>query len=335
MELHNENLKMKPEFSVIIPLLNKGPYIERAIFSVLHQTFQNFEIIVIDGGSEDNGPEMVKNLKDPRIHFLVQQGKGVSNARNEAIASAKSDFIAFLDADDEWMLDFLQTIVNLIKKYPYAGIFATKFTIKTKNQAVTTYQNKMLPNGQWEGIIPKYFLAAAISEPLTTSAIALPKHIFYEFGGFPQGISYGEDMLLWGKIALKYDIAYSNFIGAIYHLEAENRLSNLPPSRFDPYPFAGYAQKELLDNRIVEEKIDEVKEYIASKEINRAYYFYSAGDLKTARIIARSINTKFLIAKKIKLTILLNTPRPLFNIGKSIAHHIRNYFPNFCIELMD
>jgi hypothetical protein len=108
--------------------------------------------------------------------------------------------LPFLDADDEWMPDFLQTIVKLHNKHPYAGIFATKFYIKTKNCVTTTYENMMLPKGQWEGIITKYFLVAAISEPLTTSAIALPKHIFYEFEGFPEGINYGEDMLLWGLV---------------------------------------------------------------------------------------------------------------------------------------
>lgn len=326
---------MKPKFSVIIPLLNREMYINRSIQSVLNQTVQDFEIIVIDGGSKDEGPNLVKSFKDQRIQLIQQKGRGVANARNEGIKISQTEFIAFLDADDEWMPDFLQTIVKLHNKHPYAGIFATKFYIKTKNRVTTTYENMMLPKGQWEGIITKYFLVAAISEPLTTSAIALPKHIFYEFGGFPEGINYGEDMLLWGKIALKYDIAYSNHIGAIYHLEAENRLSEIPSYRYDPYPFVKYAQKELLKNRIIDQKIEEIQEYIASKEINRAYFYYTAGKLKIAQSIAESIKTRFLISKKIKLTILLRTPLPLFIFGKKVTHYIRNYYPNFCIELMD
>jgi len=326
---------LKPKFSVIIPLLNREMYINRSIQSVLNQTVQDFEIIVIDGGSKDEGPNLVKSFKDQRIQLIQQKGRGVANARNEGIKISQTEFIAFLDADDEWMPDFLQTIVKLHNKHPYAGIFATKFYIKTKNRVTTTYENMMLPKGQWEGIITKYFLVAAISEPLTTSAIALPKHIFYEFGGFPEGINYGEDMLLWGKIALKYDIAYSNHIGAIYHLEAENRLSEIPSYRYDPYPFVKYAQKELLKNRIIDQKIEEIQEYIASKEINRAYFYYTAGKLKIAQSIAESIKTRFLISKKIKLTILLRTPLPLFIFGKKVTHYIRNYYPNFCIELMD
>jgi len=326
---------LKPKFSVIIPLLNREMYINRSIQSVLNQTVQDFEIIVIDGGSKDEGPNLVKSFKDQRIQLIQQKGRGVANARNEGIKISQTEFIAFLDADDEWMPDFLQTIVKLHNKHPYAGIFATKFYIKTKNRVTTTYENMMLPKGQWEGIITKYFLVAAISEPLTTSAIALPKHIFYEFGGFPEGINYGEDMLLWGKIALKYDIAYSNHISAIYHLEAENRLSEIPSYRYDPYPFVKYAQKELLKNRIIDQKIEEIQEYIASKEINRAYFYYTAGKLKIAQSIAESIKTRFLISKKIKLTILLRTPLPLFIFGKKVTHYIRNYYPNFCIELMD
>jgi len=191
---------LKPKFSVIIPILNREMYINRSIQSVLNQTVQDFEIIVIDGGSKDEGPNLVKSFKDQRIQLIQQKGRGVANARNEGIKISQTEFIAFLDADDEWMPDFLQTIVKLHNKHPYAGIFATKFYIKTKNCVTTTYENMMLPKGQWEGIITKYFLVAAISEPLTTSAIALPKHIFYEFEGFPEGINYGEDMLLWGLV---------------------------------------------------------------------------------------------------------------------------------------
>jgi glycosyltransferase involved in cell wall biosynthesis len=66
---------MKEKISVIIPLLNKGPYISRAFKSVLHQIIQNFDIIVIDGGSQDDGPKIVKNFNDPRTHFLSKAEK--------------------------------------------------------------------------------------------------------------------------------------------------------------------------------------------------------------------------------------------------------------------
>ena len=148
---------MTEKFSVIIPLYNKGPYIVRAIDSVLQQTNQNFEIIVIDGGSEDDGPKIVKEFNNPRIHLLVQSGKGVSNARNEAVNCAKNEYIAFLDADDEWMPKHLETILGLIEKYPQAGMYTTAHKEQTKDGKTQWPDYRYIPNPPWEGLLPDYF----------------------------------------------------------------------------------------------------------------------------------------------------------------------------------
>ena len=123
---------MDKKFSVIIPLFNKGPYIERAIKSVLNQTIQNFEIIVIDGGSDDNGPKIVKDTNDSRIHFLSRREKEFPMHAMKESKSAKNDFIAFLDADDEWMPKHLETILRLIGKFPQAGMYTTAYKRQTR-----------------------------------------------------------------------------------------------------------------------------------------------------------------------------------------------------------
>jgi glycosyltransferase involved in cell wall biosynthesis len=112
-----------PAATIIIPLYNKRSYIGRALDSVLHQSFQDFEIIVVDDGSTDNGAEVVKSYDDPRIRLIRQENKGVSVARNTGADRATADFIAFLDADDEWMPRQLETVSGLRKKFPDAGLF--------------------------------------------------------------------------------------------------------------------------------------------------------------------------------------------------------------------
>ncbi len=114
-------------FSVIIPLYNKATTVERAIRSVLKQTVQDFEIIVVNDGSTDRGPIVVSAINDPRIRLIHQSNAGVSAARNRGIAESKYDLIAFLDADDEWLPEFLETIHQLVRLHPNCVVYAPRY----------------------------------------------------------------------------------------------------------------------------------------------------------------------------------------------------------------
>ena len=102
--------------SIVIPLYNKEKQIAHTLQSVFAQTFQDFEIVIVDDGSTDNSVMEVKKFDDPRVLLIQQSNAGVSAARNRGIEEANGELIAFLDADDEWMPEFLQTILQL-KKY--------------------------------------------------------------------------------------------------------------------------------------------------------------------------------------------------------------------------
>ena len=116
---------MEISFSIIIPLYNKAPYIERAINSVLNQSLQNFEIIVVNDGSSDGGEKIVTKLEDERLKLVSQKNAGVSAARNKGALEAKSEYLAFLDGDDTWEPNFLSELVKLIADFPNAGIYGT------------------------------------------------------------------------------------------------------------------------------------------------------------------------------------------------------------------
>ena len=98
---------MTPFFSIVIPLYNKEPFIEKTIQSVLDQTFKDFEIIIINDGSTDKSLGEVECLNDERISIFTIINQGVSHARNHGIHKAKGHYIAFLDADDYWESEFL------------------------------------------------------------------------------------------------------------------------------------------------------------------------------------------------------------------------------------
>lgn len=215
-------------FSIVIPLYNKQKHIKRAVDSVLAQTVKDFECIIIDDGSTDKSAEIVKEYTDPRICLIQQKNAGGSAARNRGIDAAQNEYIAFLDADDEWLPDFLKTISYLIAKYPDAGAYATalkKIGIDGKEMKRTV---KGIPKSDnWDGLIFNTIQILSYGPgPLTTSSSCVPKSIFNQVGRFPYGVKRYQDTDLWIRIGIKYKVAFSSKICAIYYRNVDNSVSN-------------------------------------------------------------------------------------------------------------
>lgn len=101
--------------SVIIPLYNKAHTIVNTLNTVLNQTYHDFEVVIVNDGSTDNGVEVIKqNFNDSRIRIINQKNAGVSAARNRGIQESRGKWISFLDADDEWMPNYLETVYQII-----------------------------------------------------------------------------------------------------------------------------------------------------------------------------------------------------------------------------
>lgn len=114
--------------SVVIPLFNKGPYVERALSSALSQDHPLLEIIVVDDGSTDDGPERVRACLDPRVALVLNGANlGPGAARNRGLALARGRYIAFLDADDEWHPDFLRTATSGLEADPSIALACTGY----------------------------------------------------------------------------------------------------------------------------------------------------------------------------------------------------------------
>ncbi|MEA5593800.1 glycosyltransferase family A protein [Rivularia sp. UHCC 0363] len=111
-----------PEISIVIPAYNAERTIIKTIESVLEQTFQDFEIIVINDGSKDKTVEIVESIKDERINIFSSQNRGLPTARNRGISHSTGEFIAFLDADDLWTKNKLEMQLNALKQSPEAGL---------------------------------------------------------------------------------------------------------------------------------------------------------------------------------------------------------------------
>ena len=111
-----------PKFSVVIPVYNQAQYLSSAIDSVLSQTSHDYELIVVDDGSTDNSREVVTQFGN-QVRYIFQENKGLGGARNTGINAARGEFIGLLDADDQWLPTFLETMIVLTNRYPEASVY--------------------------------------------------------------------------------------------------------------------------------------------------------------------------------------------------------------------
>ena len=312
-----------PKISVVIPLYNKAPHIARALDSVLAQTIQDFEIIILNDGSTDGGETIVSNYSDSRIHLLNQENQGVSITRNRGVGVAHAELVAFLDADDEWLPHFLETILQLKKKYPKAGMYATGYEKVKENIAIP----KIFGDQKKDQLISSYIAAVNSnngSEFIITSALAIPRNIFFEMGGFPEYAKRSEDRYLRARIALNYSVAYSSNIYTKYHLSIVNGSVNIPDYHTDP--FSDYIDDLPLENTINRVDFQEITEFCdwGKLEVTRVniLHNHNAQQIRKYLHTITSPHCKhkkylFILASYVPNNILICSYR---NISKCLSH---------------
>ena len=213
-------------FSIIIPLYNKAPYIEKTILSVAAQTFQEFELIIIDDGSNDDGllvaNKLLSSLPPPFGGWgaVSQENQGVSSARNNGVKLAKYNYIAFLDADDWWAPTYLEEMKGLIEQFPEAGIYGSSYYIvKNRRQRIAPIG---VTQGFEKGIIDYCNVYAnTLCMPLWTGATIIRKTIFEKENGFKPNLKLGEDFDLWVRVAIKHPVAFLNKSLAYYNQDVD------------------------------------------------------------------------------------------------------------------
>lgn len=255
-------------FSVIIPLYNKAPYVAKAINSVLSQTFGDYELIIMDDGSTDESFEIALKTIDGHQNCQIkrQQNAGVSMARNNAVALSHGDYLCFLDADDWWDSSFLEEMSILIKEFTEAGIYGTSYTIVNE----TKHRTRVAPIGVGQGFEKGYInychvYANTLTMPLCTGAVCIPRPIFDEMRGFPEGIKLGEDFLLWVKIALKYKVVFLNKPLFFYNQDVEEASRGVVRKNYDPETFMtfhfGQFEEQEKNNHDLKVLLDRLRVY--------------------------------------------------------------------------
>jgi glycosyltransferase involved in cell wall biosynthesis len=160
--------------SVIIPTYNAEKYIAKTIQSVLNQTYQDFEVLVIDDASPDRSVAVCRQFKDSRIRVISQANRGLPGARNTGIRAAKGEFIAFLDADDIWLPEKLEKHVQQLDQRPEVGIsFSYSAFIDDTDALTGLYQKPQ----RLEGITPDYVLCR---NPIGNGSAAVLRRAVFE-----------------------------------------------------------------------------------------------------------------------------------------------------------
>jgi len=287
-----------PKISVVIPLYNKTPHIQRALQSVFVQTSQDFEIVVVDDGSTDGGADVVRSIYDPRLRLIQQENAGVSVARNRGIQEAKADLVAFLDADDAWKPEFLETILRLRERFPDAGAYATAYELHEPNGKVIQPRYKDIPPSPWEGLIPNYFRAALGTPPVWASAVAVPNGVLRDVGYFPIGERLGEDGDMWLRIALRYSIAFSWQIGATYFRDAYNRACD-SHFRQSEYCLVETAKESIRKGEVPPSMLPDLQEYMAKYTISASAQCILARKPEKARQMLANCKTRHFYWQKV------------------------------------
>jgi glycosyltransferase involved in cell wall biosynthesis len=271
-------------FTVVIPLFNKAKHILRTLESVAWQKYPAAEIIIIDDGSTDESASVVRNANIKNVRLVKQTNLGVSAARNHGVALASHEYIAFLDADDQWLPLFLDEVARLIVKFSEAQFFGTRYQIVESENNYVDAKIKLKninPNGM---ILDDYFKIASQGDlPFTMSSIVIQRSLFESIGGFPLDEPIGEDQDLFCRVALNAPIAYSPNIHSLYYKDVENQASksNIPSTECG---FSVRLTKEA--NKITEKKsATNMLKYSASHLCHIAKLNIGNGHFTQARIL--------------------------------------------------
>ncbi|HUT31421.1 MAG TPA: glycosyltransferase [Sedimentisphaerales bacterium] len=216
---------MGEKCSVVIPAFNAAGFIRRTIDSVLAQTYQDYEVIVVDDGSNDNTAEQVKGY-GAKVRYIYQQNAGGDAARNAGIVAARGEWIALLDHDDEWLPEKLHLQMELLKRHPElrwcgSNYYKASFDRRAVATDISTLRKALGNRAYFENFF------AALCEcriSLAPSTVLIRKNVFDEVGLFSS--LYCADIDMWLRIAYRFPaIGYLPEVLAVLHVVAQDSTS--------------------------------------------------------------------------------------------------------------
>jgi glycosyltransferase involved in cell wall biosynthesis len=187
--------------SIVLPTFNRRPFLGQAVESVVNQTFKEWELLVVDDGSDDDSWKTIQKFNDPRIYYLYQRNQGVSCARNTGIQFSHFPWICFLDSDDQWETNKLQRQLEVLERHPKYQVVYTDETWIRKGRRV----NPRKIHRKYQGWIYHRCLPLCIISP---SSILLHRSILQQVGLFDVSFPVCEDYEMWLRISSRHPILF-------------------------------------------------------------------------------------------------------------------------------
>lgn len=243
--------------SVVIPLYNKAHTIVNTLNTVINQTYNDFEVIIVNDGSTDNGVEVIKqNFHDDRIRIVNQENAGVSMARNTGIQTAKGEWIAFLDADDEWLSNYLQTVVDTQNTYTNVELLLSG---RYEQNIITMVRRSVVPLKYSDKVMEiNFFYNPHVFAHISATVIRtkLLQDNLDTFGLFIEGQKSNEDFTFLYRVALHSRCLYIGIPLTVYNGGVEGQATSVMKE-----------QKKLADNILMRNMV--IEEWNVTKRKNK------------------------------------------------------------------
>ena len=205
--------------SIVIPTYNRAEMLKKAVESLLLQSHQNIEVVIVDDCSTDHTSEVIKEMKDHRIQYIKHPiNKGGAAARNTGIAHAAGDYIGFLDSDDQWLPEKLKKQLDVFKKNSDVGVVYTGLSVVNETKVL----REMLPMFKGD-ILPKLIQFNCID---TTSSILVKKELLDEVEGFDTSFPSCQDWDLYLRLAQKTHFDYVKEPLVLFNQHSGDRITS-------------------------------------------------------------------------------------------------------------
>jgi glycosyltransferase involved in cell wall biosynthesis len=204
--------------SVVIPTYNRAHSVTDAVASVLAQSFEDLELIVVDDGSTDDTGDRIAAIRDPRLHYVRGHHAGVSSARNLGVRQAAGELVAFLDSDDLWRRDKLAYEVAFLTHHPDVDVVFSDLEKRHGDRVYPSFMRETAVFSRWlrdagypDGLLlpPREMHLCLLEEvPIKPSALVLRRAAFERVGGFDEGWTSSEDWELLLRLSRAHRFAY-------------------------------------------------------------------------------------------------------------------------------